>query len=164
MTISWSLFAFFGLCFVAALSGSVFRPGEWYRQLNKPSWNPPDWLFPVAWTALFAMMAISAWLVYRQAGLQGAGLLALSAWLAQLALNALWSAIFFGARRMDLALIEVAALWLAIVWTIVLFWPISTLAGALMLPYLAWVSFAAFLNWTLLRINRSTATSVPNDA
>lgn len=151
-SISWSLLAFFAVTFAAAMSGGYFRPGDWYRNLAKPSWNPPDFLFPIAWTILYAMMAVAAWLVWEAVGWPAA-LVPIGLWLVQLVLNALWSALFFGMKRMDLALIDVALLWLAIVGTIIAFWPISTLAGWLMVPYLAWVSFAAFLNLTILRLN-----------
>ncbi len=154
--ISWSLLAFFAVTFAAAMSGGYFRPGDWYRDLSKPSWNPPDFLFPIAWTILYAMMAVAAWLVWEAVGWPAA-LVPIGLWLVQLVLNALWSALFFGMKRMDLALVDVALLWLAIVGTIIAFWPINALAGWLMVPYLAWVSFAAFLNLTILRLNPQQA-------
>ncbi len=150
----WSLLGFCAACFLAALSGALFRPGAWYRQLNKPSWQPPDWLFGPVWMVLYGMIAAAGWLVWREAGFAGATL-ALVLYAVQLVLNALWSALFFGLRRMDLALIEVGALWLSILATLVAFWPIDRTAALLMLPYLAWVSFAAFLNYTVLRLNPS---------
>lgn len=134
------------------MTGGYFRPGDWYRALAKPSWNPPDFLFPIAWTVLYAMMAVAAWLVYEQAGWPGAAV-PLALWALQLVFNALWSVLFFGIKRMDYALVDVSFLWLAIAATIAMFWPISITAGLLMLPYLAWVSFAAFLNLTILRLN-----------
>ncbi|MBO6673480.1 MAG: tryptophan-rich sensory protein [Rhizobiales bacterium] len=155
-SISWSLLAFFAVTFAAAMSGGYFRPGDWYRDLAKPSWNPPDFMFPIAWTVLYAMMAVAAWLVWEAVGWPAA-LVPIGFWLIQLIFNALWSALFFGMKRMDWALIDVALLWLAIVGTIMTFWPISTLAGWLMVPYLAWVSFAAFLNLTILRLNSQQA-------
>lgn len=154
--ISWSLIAFFAVTFVAAMSGGYFRPGQWYRGLTKPSWNPPDFLFPIAWTVLYAMMAFAAWLVWQAAGWPAA-MVPIGLWLVQLVFNALWSALFFGMKRMDYALVDVALLWLTIVATIAAFWPISTVAGWLMVPYLVWVSFAAFLNLTILRLNPQQA-------
>jgi translocator protein len=118
----------------------------WYQSLAKPGFTPPDAAFAPAWTALYIAMAIAAWLAWRQ----GARLLPY--WL-QLALNLAWSVLFFGLRRPDLALIELAALWLAILWTIVVFWRASMPAGLLMLPYLAWVSFAGALNFEVWRLN-----------
>ncbi|MGD1887121.1 MAG: TspO/MBR family protein [Cohaesibacteraceae bacterium] len=152
MSLSWSPAVFCVLVLAAAMTGGYYRPGTWYRELDKPAWTPPDLLFPIAWFILYAMMAVAAWLVYEIAGLTG-GAVALSLWAIQLIFNALWSYFFFGLRRMNLALYDVAALWIMILATIIAFWMITPLAGALMLPYLAWVSFAAFLNWTLLQRN-----------
>lgn len=148
-----SLAVFLFLCFAAATTGAVFKPGTWYDSLSKPSWTPPDWLFPVAWTVLYVMIAVSAWLVWRAAGLAG-GLIPLAVWGVQLALNAAWSWLFFGLRRMDLAFVEVVGLWLSIAACIVLFAPISLTAAALMAPYLVWVSFAAALNLAVWQRNR----------
>lgn len=153
MQLTWSLGVFAGLCFLAASSGAVFKPGQWYRKLRKPRWNPPDWAFPIAWTLLFAMMAVAGWIVYETAGLAGMGLVGLVLWGVQLVFNALWSALFFGAKRMGWALLDVAVLWLFIAATIVAFWPVAWFAAALMIPYLVWVSFAAFLNYTIMTLN-----------
>lgn len=147
-----ALLAFLGLCFLTALSGAFFMPGEWYRGLARPSWNPPDWAFAPAWTVLYIMIAVAGWMVWREAGLAGAAL-PLAVYLVQLLFNAGWSAVFFGMKRPDLAFLEVIGLWLSIVATILLFWPISRTAGLLLLPYLAWVSFAATLNLTIWRMN-----------
>lgn len=147
------LLGFLAACFVAASTGAYFKPGDWYAGLAKPSWNPPNWLFPPAWAVLYVSMAVAAWLVWRQAGFAGAPL-ALGLWFVQLALNAAWSWIFFGARRMDLALAELVVFWLAIVATIFAFAPVHQGAAWLMVPYVSWVSFAGWLNFTLLRLNR----------
>ncbi len=152
MWISWSLLVFGVLVGLAAITGGYFRPGAWYRGLTKPRWNPPNFAFPIAWTILYTMMAVAAWLVWSEAGWPAA-LVPIALWVVQLVLNALWSWLFFGLKRMDYALADVALLWLAIAATIAAFWPISSLAGWLLVPYLAWVSFAAFLNATLLRLN-----------
>ncbi len=139
-------------CTAAAASGALFPPGAWYETLRKPPWRPPNWLFGPAWTALYLMIAVSGWLVWREAGLAGAAL-PLALYAVHLLLNAAWSWLFFGLRRMDLALVDAALLWLSIALMILLFRPISTAAAWLLAPYLAWVSFAAFLNWTMLRLN-----------
>jgi tryptophan-rich sensory protein len=146
-----SFAVFFGAVFVAALSGAFFMPGEWYRRLNKPFFQPPDWLFGPAWTVLYIMIAYAGWLVWDAAG-WAAGM-ALGLYAFQLVLNALWSAVFFGMRRIGWAAIEAAAMWLAILATIIAFWPISQLAAVLMLPYLAWVTFAFTLNVAIWRLN-----------
>ncbi len=138
--------------FAAAGIGSRYLPGEWYASLAKPSWNPPAAVFAPVWTALYTMMGVAAWLVWRRAGFAGAGV-ALGLFFAQLALNALWSYLFFGAHRPDLAFYDIVALWLAILAVMLLFWRVDWRAGALLAPYLAWVGFASFLNFTLWRLN-----------
>jgi tryptophan-rich sensory protein len=140
-------------CFAAATTGAFFRPGPWYDRLDKPSWTPPDWLFPVAWTLLYIAIGVAPWLVWREAGFAGAAL-PLAVWAVQLLLNAAWSWLFFGLRRMDLAFAEVVALWLSIAAMIALFLPISVTAGLLMIPYLVWVSFAAVLNLAVWQRNK----------
>jgi benzodiazapine receptor len=144
----------FVLCFAAAAFGAQFGPGDWYASLRKPSWNPPNWIFGPVWTALYSMMSVAAWLVWRQGGWQ-ANWRALTAFLIQLGLNAVWSWLFFGLRNPGLALVEILFLWASILWTWRLFRPISPAADWLLLPYLAWVSFAALLNGVLWRLNAS---------
>jgi tryptophan-rich sensory protein len=138
--------------FVVASSGAVFTPDEWYRRINKPAWTPKDWVFPVVWTPLYVLIAVSGWLVWRQVGLGGA-VLPFAVYALQLVLNAGWSAVFFGLKRPGLALAEVLALWLAIALNIALFWPISPLAALLLVPYLVWVTIASCLNFQVWRMN-----------
>lgn len=148
-----SFLVFLGVNVLAACSGAVFGPDGWYRALAKPSWQPPDWLFPIAWTALYLMIAVAGWLVWNASAPSSAINLAIGLYGVQLVFNALWSWLFFGLKRMDWALIDCIAMAVSIAATVIAFWPISTLAALLMLPYLAWVSFATFLNWTILRLN-----------
>lgn len=141
----WSLAPFLVLVFAAASTGALFRPGEWYARLDKPNWTPPGWLFGPVWLVLYVAMAVAAWRIVSIAGwTSAAGPLAL--WLAQLVLNAAWSWIFFGLRRPRLALIEMAALFVAIAATVVAFASVDALAAWLLAPYLAWVAFAFALN------------------
>jgi len=140
------------LCFAAASPGAVFMPGEWFAALKKPAWNPPSWIFGPVWTALYAMMAAAAWLVWRRGGWKEQRK-PLLIFLAQLALNALWTPLFFGLHRPGVAFAEIVLLWLAIVATLVAFRPVNRTAAWLLVPYLAWVSFAAVLNGTLWRLN-----------
>lgn len=140
------------LCFAAAAGGAVFMPGEWYAGLNKPAWNPPGWLFGPVWSALYTMMAVAAWLVWRRGGF-AAQRRPLGWFLAQLVLNAVWTPLFFGLHRPGVAFAEILLLWLAIAWTIAAFWRVHRTAAWLLAPYLAWVSFAAVLNGTLWRLN-----------
>jgi tryptophan-rich sensory protein len=143
---------FLAACFGAAAFGAQFAPGEWYAGLNKPPWNPPNWIFGPVWTALYLMMAISGWLVWQARGFGGAAG-ALGCFAVQLLLNAAWSWLFFGLHRPGLAFAEIVVLWAAILATILLFRKIRPLAGALLVPYLLWVSFAAVLNLRLWQLN-----------
>ena len=140
------------LCFAAAALGGLFMPGAWYASLQKPSWNPPGWIFGPVWTALYAMMAVAAWLVWRRGGF-AAQRRPLSLFLAQLALNAAWTPLFFGLKNPGLAFAEIILLWLAIAATLAAFRPVHRGAAWLLVPYLAWVSFASVLNFTLWRLN-----------
>ena len=152
MTLTLSLLVFILACAAAAAPGMAFRPGAWYRRLNKPSWRPPDWLFGPVWLVLYIMIAISGWLVWRSAGLEGAAV-ALTVYVVQLVLNGLWSVIFFGLRRPDLAFAEIICLWLSILATIAAFYPLNATAAYMLIPYAAWASFAAILNFKIWRLN-----------
>lgn len=125
--------------------------GDWYVTLKKPSWNPPNWVFGPVWTTLYIGMAIAAWLIWRARGRDR--WLPLFLFGVQLVLNAAWSPLFFGLRNPGMALADVILLWSAIVATIVAFWRVSASAAALLLPYLAWVSFATALNWAIWSMN-----------
>jgi len=146
------LVAFIIANIAAAATGGLFRPGEWYRHVDKPSWRPPDRLFAPVWTVLYAMIALSGWLVRGEAGFAGAAL-PLTIYGLQLILNAAWTPIFFGLRRPDLAMIEIVLVWASILATIVLFHSVSLAAAWLLVPYLAWVSFASALNFSIWRRN-----------
>jgi tryptophan-rich sensory protein len=138
--------------FSASLMGGLFMPGDWFASLQKPSWNPPGWVFGPVWSALYTMMGVAAWLVWRQGG-WGKQRKPLLIFLAQLALNAAWTPLFFGLHQPGLAFVDIALLWLAIIATIWAFRRVHHIAAALLIPYLAWVSFAAFLNFTIWRLN-----------
>ena len=139
-------------CFAAAALGGFFVPGEWYASLKKPAWNPPAWVFGPVWTALYTMMAVAAWLVWKRGGF-AAQRRPLLLFLAQLALNAVWTPLFFGLHWPGAAFAEILLLWLTIVATIIAFRPVNRAAALLLWPYLAWVSFAAVLNFALWRLN-----------
>jgi len=139
--------------FVGALGGSLTDIGPWYQNLKKPSWQPPDWLFGPAWTTIFALAVVSAVSAWRNAKDRSqrewiVALFALNGFL-----NVLWSTLFFALQRPDWALLEVGFLWLAIALPMAVFWRISKLATLCLLPYLLWVSFAAYLNWTVVQLN-----------
>ena len=141
------LLGFIAAAFLAAVPAGIWPPAEWYLSIAKPSWNPPAWVFGPVWSTLYVLMGVAAWRVWRGAHAERGT--ALSLWWTQLALNALWSPLFFGMRRLDFALLEILVLLAAIVATARAFWRIDRAAGVLLAPYIAWVAFAAFLNFTL---------------
>ncbi len=148
-----SLVVFLSLVFLAASTGAIFRPDDWYRRLAKPRWTPPNVAFPLVWSVLYVMIAIAGWRVWRTEGLS----LPLALWAAQWVFNAAWSWLFFGKRRMDLGMLDIALLWLSVAGFILTTWPIDRLAAALFVPYLAWVTTAALLNRAIMRLNPGEA-------
>lgn len=149
-----SLVIFISICLLAGFIGSRFTfvsVKTWYRTIRKPSWNPPNWIFAPVWTLLYIMMAVAAWRVWERTD-NAFGPMLMFAF--QLVLNVAWSAIFFGMRNISLALKEIALLWTAVVATMTMFWSVDPLAGILFVPYAAWVTFAAFLNHTIDRMNK----------
>jgi len=152
---SIGLAAFIAISAVIAAIGSAFTGtsvDDWYRDLAKPAWTPPAWLFGPVWSVLYVLIGVSAWLVWRRRGLRDAAF-PLLLWAVQLLLNLAWSGIFFGLREPGAALIEIVVLWGAILATIFAFWRVSRPAAMLLLPYLAWVTFAAALNFEIWRLN-----------
>ncbi|MBE2214196.1 MAG: tryptophan-rich sensory protein [Opitutaceae bacterium] len=140
------------LAFSASITAVFVSTEGWYAALNKPTWNPPPWLFGPVWSTLYVAMGVSAWLVWRQGGWSQQRH-RLTLFLVQWALNALWTPLFFGLHQIGLALADIIVLWLAIVATIASFARVSQVAAALLVPYLAWVSFATFLTFTIWRLN-----------
>ena len=137
--------------FVPAAIGVAFPAPDYYARLDKPPWAPPPLVFGPVWTVLYAMIGVAAWLVARRG--DPAARPALRLWGLQLILNAAWTPIFFGLRAPGLALAEIAVMWVAIVGTTVAFFARRTAAGWLLLPYLAWVTFATALNFEIWRRN-----------
>jgi tryptophan-rich sensory protein len=147
-----ALAGFILITFAAPMPGVLSPPDAWYAGLDKPSWNPPGWIFGPAWTLLYTLMAIAACLVWRRGGFTlQRGPLAL--YLLQLALNAAWSPLFFGAHAIGWALVDIVALWIAITLTLATFRRVSRASGLLFVPYLAWVTFATALNFMIWRMN-----------
>ena len=152
----WMLAVFIAICFAVSGVGAIATSrsvSQWYPALQKPSWNPPPWVFGPVWTVLYLMMAIAAWIVWRQRGFKGAAG-ALGIFALQLALNAAWSPLFFGLRNPLAGLVDIIPLWIAIMATIISFRRISPLAGALLVPYWLWVGFATALNFMIWSLNR----------
>ncbi|MFF0255295.1 TspO/MBR family protein [Micromonospora zamorensis] len=147
----WALVGFAAAVFVAAAIGGLGVQGTTgeYASLQQPSWAPPSWLFGPVWSLLYALVAVAGWLVWRRVGFGPA----LWAWTAQLVLNAIWTPLFFGAGEYGLAFAEIVVMWLAIGLTVVLFARVSRVAAALLLPYWAWVTFAAALNLSIWQLN-----------
>jgi tryptophan-rich sensory protein len=152
----WLTFALFlGMCFSVAAIGSVWTSASvrtWYVQLQKPSFNPPSWVFGPVWSALYFMMAMSAWLVWRHAG-WSAPRVAFVLFFIQLGLNLAWSGLFFGLHRTGLAFVDILALLAAVVATAIVFHTFSKAAFWLMVPYALWVMFASLLNFEIWRLN-----------
>jgi tryptophan-rich sensory protein len=145
-----------GVCLLAGAAGGLFTspaiPG-WYAALQKPAFNPPNWIFGPVWTALYIMMGVAAFLVWDRGWRRPGVRHALAVFAAQLVLNVLWSALFFGARSPAAALVDIFALWLGILASIILFARVSKAGAVLMVPYLLWVSFAAVLNVAIVALN-----------
>lgn len=149
------LVVFVIVCLGAGGLGAIATTPEidgWYKTLAKPTWNPPDSVFGPVWTTLFILMGIAAWLVWQREGFKVAAM-PLSLFSLQLVLNIAWSWIFFGLHQPGWAFIEIVMLWLAILATTVAFFRRSRLAACLLVPYLAWVSFASALNFTIWWMN-----------
>ena len=142
------------LSFAASAVGAVasIQAKSFYAQLAQPVWAPPPWVFGPVWTVLYALMGIAAWLVWRSGGFR-ANRQALTLFLLQLAFNAVWSWLFFAWHLGVLSLADTLVLWILIVATLVSFWRVRPLAGALLIPYLLWVSFASALNYSLWQLN-----------
>lgn len=142
----WSVFILFlAACCAAAATGSMFPPGAWYRALSKPVWTPPNWLFPIAWTLLYISSAYAA----ARVAMLDDNAHAMGFWALQIALNTLWTPVFFGLQRLRAGAVIIAGLWGAVVGTMVTFMALDPLAGWLIAPYVVWVSYAAALNLSL---------------
>ena len=144
------LFALFlSATVAAAATGMLFPTGDWYKRLDKPAWTPPNWAFPVMWTTIYLLIAVAG---ARVAPLDD-NALAMAFWGLQIALNTLWTPVFFGLRRLRAAMIVICALWLAVLGATLTHLSLDFWAGLAFLPYLAWVSVATMLNLTILRLN-----------
>jgi translocator protein len=151
----WVMFAIFlAACGAAATTGSMFMPGAWYRDLSKPSWTPPDWVFPVAWTVLYLSSAVAA---ARVAPIEGAAY-GMAFWAMQIAFNTLWTPVFFGLHRIRAAFVIMLGLWIAVAGTMISFWQLDWIAGALFVPYLIWVTVAGALNASVWLRNPNSAS------
>lgn len=150
----WSVFPLFlGACCAAAATGAMFSPGQWYRDLSKPSWTPPDWLFPLAWTVLYICSAVAA----TRVSVLGDSAHAMGFWAFQIALNTLWTPVFFGLERIRAGALVLAFLWISVAGCMVTFFMVDALAGWLIVPYLVWVTIAGALNLSVWQLNPQKA-------
>ncbi|MFT6024996.1 MAG: benzodiazapine receptor [Ascidiaceihabitans sp.] len=148
------LFAIFlAACVGAGATGAVFPPGEWYKTLNKPSWTPPDWVFPVTWTTIYLLISFAG---ARVGGLEGSAY-ALAFWAMQGAFATLWSPVFFGLRRLKGALLIMVPLWISVCGATVCMFQLDFWAGLAFVPYLTWITVAAALNASVARLNQNVA-------
>lgn len=145
----WLLVSFIAAAIGAAAS---IQAGQFYTELVRPDWAPPPSIFGPVWTVLYVLMGIAAWLVWRVGGFRAARF-ALTLFLVQLALNSLWTWLFFGWHRGALAFADILVLWTLIVASLIAFWRIKPLAGAMLVPYLLWVTFACALNYSVWQLN-----------
>lgn len=136
-------------CGAAASTGIIFKPGQWYEELNKPSFTPPKWLFPVAWSIIYLLLA---WAGYRLSLMPG-GQVVLALWAAQIALNTLWTPVFFGAHRIFAGMVIISLLWLVVAAMVVLALRLDLVTGLILFPYLIWLCVASALNFSILRHN-----------
>ncbi|AKK00980.1 sensory protein TspO [Pseudomonas sp. Cab53] len=145
-----TFFIFLLACAAAASTGIIFKPGPWYASLVKPGFTPPNWLFPVAWTVIYLLLA---WAGYRLALIPGSQTV-IALWAAQIALNTLWTPVFFGAHQMFAGLVIITLLWLVVAVMVVLTLRLDVITGLILFPYLAWLCVAAALNFSIWRNNR----------
>lgn len=146
---------FFAACLGAGATGGLFPPGPWYRGLNKPSWTPPDWVFPVAWFILYGCMSVAG----ARAALSPDNGLAMAFWALQIAFNGLWTPVFFGLKNIRLGMAVVLALWFSVFAAMLALWSVDWLSGILFAPYLVWVTIAAALNAAVWRLNPEEAAA-----
>jgi translocator protein len=148
---------FIVLCQAAGIFGALFTRNSirtWYNGLIKPAFNPPNWVFGPVWTILYTLMGISGAILWQNRNQSQNAKLALIFFFIQLALNAIWTPLFFGSHKLGLAFVEIIFMWVFILLTIIFAWKVKSVAGALLIPYLLWVSFASLLNFSLWRLNK----------
>lgn len=145
-----TFFIFLLACCAAAATGIIFKPGAWYEALKKPSFTPPNWAFPVAWMTLYLLLA---WAGYRLTLFPGSETV-LALWAAQIALNTLWTPVFFGANHVVAAMVILALLWIVVAAMVVMALQLDIITGLILFPYLVWLSVAAALNFSILRHNK----------
>ncbi|WP_296260354.1 MULTISPECIES: tryptophan-rich sensory protein TspO [unclassified Pseudomonas] len=145
-----TFYIFLIACCAAASTGVIFKPGSWYDALKKPGFTPPNWVFPVAWTTIYLLLA---WAGYRLSLLPGSQTV-LALWAAQIALNTLWTPVFFGAHQVITGMVILTLLWLVVATMVVMALQLDLVTGLILFPYLIWLSIAAALNFSIMLHNR----------
>lgn len=145
-----TFYIFLLACAAAASTGIFFKPGQWYESLAKPGFTPPNWLFPVAWTTIYLLLA---WAGYRLTQIPGSQVV-LALWAAQIALNTLWTPVFFGAQRILASMLVLTLLWLVVAVMVVMALRLDVITGLILFPYLVWLCLAGALNFSILSKNR----------
>lgn len=141
------LAAWIGVCFLPAAMAALVETGPWYASLNRPAWTPPSWVFGPVWTTLYLLMGIAAWRIWRKDGFTSAAArFALTLFLVHLMFNAAWTGLFFGLHLLTAAAVEIVILWMMIVALVATFWRLDRTAGAMLVPYLLWVTYASSLS------------------
>jgi tryptophan-rich sensory protein len=153
-----AVWAFFGASLACVMGALATDLSPWYYALQKPSWQPPDWLFAPVWTTIFALTAIAGFVAWQRARKSSERRLLVLALVGNLGLNVTWSILFFRVQRPDFALVEVVFLWLSIAFLAWVVWRCARNTSALLLPYLLWVTFAAVLNLSIVRLNMPMAS------
>lgn len=154
----WLCFGIFLVaCIGAGSTGGLFPPGPWYRDLRKPSWTPPNWAFPVVWMTLYVCMAFAG----ARVAVSPDNGVAMALWALQIAMNGLWTPVFFGLKRLRLGMVVLGALWFSVALTMIALWQVDWLSGVLFIPYLIWVTIAGALNFSVMRLNPEVAANPP---
>jgi len=156
----WLFFVFLIACMGAGTTGAVFPPGAWYLKLEKPSWTPPNWVFPVVWTSIYLLISFAG---ARVAIMEGSSV-ALAFWALQAAFSTLWTPVFFGLRRLRGALPIIGVLWLAVLGATITHWQVDMWAGLAFVPYLLWTTIATALNWKVAQLNPQVQPLKINEA
>ena len=145
----WVFLIFFGACGAAAASGALFPTGDWYKSLDKPNWTPPDWMFPIAWTVFYLTLAF----VGSRVAALPENKYAVSFWSLHIALNTLWTPVFFGSRNLRAGMVIITLMWFSTIGMIFHCFVLDQIAGLVLLPYILWVTVASILNFSLMQRN-----------
>lgn len=145
----WLFLIFFAACGAASASGALFPTGDWYKSLDKPKWTPPDWVFPIAWLIFYCALAVAG----TRVAAVPENKYAVAFWSLHIALNTLWTPVFFGAHNLKAGMVIISLLWVSTIGMIYHCFLVDKIAGIIIMPYILWVTIASALNFSLLRRN-----------